>query len=182
MAHELMLPDSSWCCGAQNICELLLQGALLSLCYPGVVSYLLQVSLMDDQGNTKDDLGLPKGTDDAEKLAAQIKKDFDDGKELQVTVLKVRSRQPQTWCRLPVAAQGPGADHRAFHESCFSKCAHESPALRGSVTTWPPAALRSSRAARCGSASPSRLGVCACLDSLILLQQQTGCAAAAVKN
>ena len=29
---------------------------------------MLQVSLMDDQGNTKDDLGLPKGTDDAEKL------------------------------------------------------------------------------------------------------------------
>lgn len=55
------------------------------------MSPLLQVSLMDDQGNTKDDLGLPKGTDDAEKLAAQIKKDFDDGKELQVTVLKVGS-------------------------------------------------------------------------------------------
>ena len=59
---------------------------------------------MDDQGNTKDDLGLPKGTDDAEKLAAQIKKDFDDGKELQVTVLKVGSWQPQSWRRLSVAA------------------------------------------------------------------------------
>ena len=44
---------------------------------------------MDEGGNTKDDLGLPKGTDDAEKLADQIKKDFDDGKELVVTVLKV---------------------------------------------------------------------------------------------
>eukprot|EP00891_Asterochloris_glomerata_P005619 jgi/Astpho2/5619/Aster-02871 len=51
------------------------------------------VSLMDDQGNTKDDLGLPKGTDDAEKLAAQIKKDFDDGKELQVTVLKAMGEE-----------------------------------------------------------------------------------------
>lgn len=49
----------------------------------------LQLSLMDEGGNTKDDLGLPKGTDDAEKLADQIKKDFDDGKELVVTVLKV---------------------------------------------------------------------------------------------
>lgn len=44
---------------------------------------------MDEGGNTKDDLGLPKGTADAENLADQIKKDFDDGKELVVTVLKV---------------------------------------------------------------------------------------------
>ena len=85
-AHVLMLPELCWCCGAGAECttaHLLRLGALLSP--------LLQVSLMDDQGNTKDDLGLPKGTDDAEKLAAQIKKDFDDGKELQVTVLKVGS-------------------------------------------------------------------------------------------
>lgn len=45
---------------------------------------------MDENGNTKDDLSLPKGTDDAEKLAQQIKEDFDAGKELVVTVLKVR--------------------------------------------------------------------------------------------
>ena len=44
---------------------------------------------MDESGNTKDDLSLPKGTDDAEKLAQQIKADFDGGKELVVTVLKV---------------------------------------------------------------------------------------------
>ena len=50
---------------------------------------LVQLSLMDEGGNTKDDLGLPKGTDDAEKLADQIKQDFDDGKELVVTVVKV---------------------------------------------------------------------------------------------
>ena len=55
------------------------------------VQVWLQLSLMDEGGNTKDDLGLPKGTDDAEKLADQIKKDFDDGKELVVTVLKVGS-------------------------------------------------------------------------------------------
>ena len=47
---------------------------------------------MDEAGNTKDDLSLPKGTDDAEKLAQQIQEDFDAGKELVVTVLKVRSR------------------------------------------------------------------------------------------
>ena len=49
----------------------------------------LQLSLMDESGNTKDDLGLPKGTDDAEKLASQIQGDFAEGKELVVTVLKV---------------------------------------------------------------------------------------------
>ena len=52
---------------------------------------LVQVSLMDEAGNTKDDLSLPKGTDDAEKLAQQIQEDFDAGKELVVTVLKVCS-------------------------------------------------------------------------------------------
>lgn len=44
---------------------------------------------MDEAGNTKDDLSLPKGTDDAEKLAQQIQEDFEAGKELVVTVLKV---------------------------------------------------------------------------------------------
>lgn len=57
---------------------------------------------MDESGNTKDDLTLPKGTDDAEKLAVQLQEDFDSGKEIVVTVLKVSSRWPfqcQT-CRL----------------------------------------------------------------------------------
>lgn len=49
-----------------------------------------QVSLMTESGDTKDDLQLPSGTDDAEKLAQQIKADFDAGKELQVSVMKVR--------------------------------------------------------------------------------------------
>lgn len=51
------------------------------------------ISLMDDSGNTKDDLALPKGTDDAEKLAEQIQKDFDDGKELVVSVLKAMGEE-----------------------------------------------------------------------------------------
>ena len=45
---------------------------------------------MDEGGNTKDDLSLPKGTDDADKLADQIRADFEGGKELVVTVLKVQ--------------------------------------------------------------------------------------------
>ena len=44
---------------------------------------------MDDGGNNRDDLTLPKGTSDAEALAKQLKDDFENGKELVVTVLKV---------------------------------------------------------------------------------------------
>lgn len=44
---------------------------------------------MLEDGSTKDDLGLPRGTDDSEKLAVQIKEEFDSGKELILTVLKV---------------------------------------------------------------------------------------------
>ena len=50
---------------------------------------------MDEAGNQKDDLSLPKGTDDSEKLAAQIQEDFDAGKELVLTVLMVRRRSWQ---------------------------------------------------------------------------------------
>lgn len=45
---------------------------------------------MDDKGNTREDLKLPTGTEEAEKLALQLKNDFADGKELVVGVLKVR--------------------------------------------------------------------------------------------
>jgi len=51
------------------------------------------LSLMDESGNTKDDLSLPKGTDDAEKLAKQIKEEFDEGKELVVSVLKAMGEE-----------------------------------------------------------------------------------------
>ena len=50
---------------------------------------------MDDNGNNRDDLTLPKGTSDAESLAKQLKDDFDNGKELVVTVLKVRTHNTQ---------------------------------------------------------------------------------------
>jgi translation initiation factor 5A len=58
---------------------------------------LLQVSLMDDAGNTKDDLKLPP----EEELAAQIKSGFDEGKELVVTVLK--SMGEEMLCAVKVA-------------------------------------------------------------------------------
>ena len=45
---------------------------------------------MDESGNTKDDLKLPTGTDDAEKLAEQLQAEFESGKEIAVTVLKAR--------------------------------------------------------------------------------------------
>ncbi|KAI8112363.1 hypothetical protein M9434_003686 [Picochlorum sp. BPE23] len=44
-------------------------------------------SLMTDSGDTKDDLSLPKGTDELDKLAEQIQADFDEGKEVVVSVL-----------------------------------------------------------------------------------------------
>ena len=46
---------------------------------------------MDEAGNTKDDLKLPSGTDEAEKLARDLADEFEDGKELVVTVIKVRA-------------------------------------------------------------------------------------------
>ncbi len=48
-----------------------------------------QVSLMDEGGSTRDDLRLPTGTDELEKLAVQLKADFSEGKEIIVSVLKV---------------------------------------------------------------------------------------------
>ena len=45
---------------------------------------------MDDNGNQREDLRMPSGTDDAEKLAKNLQADFDAGKDLIVTVLKVQ--------------------------------------------------------------------------------------------
>jgi translation initiation factor 5A len=44
---------------------------------------------MDEGGSTREDLKLPTGTDELDKLAGQIKADFAEGKEVIVTVLKV---------------------------------------------------------------------------------------------
>eukprot|EP01026_Neomeris_dumetosa_P010028 TRINITY_DN13639_c0_g1_i1.p3 TRINITY_DN13639_c0_g1~~TRINITY_DN13639_c0_g1_i1.p3 ORF type:complete len:164 (-),score=25.87 TRINITY_DN13639_c0_g1_i1:452-943(-) len=45
------------------------------------------VSLMTESGDTRDDLTLPSQTDEDVKLADQLKNDFEEGKELVVTVL-----------------------------------------------------------------------------------------------
>ena len=47
---------------------------------------------MMENGDTRDDLTLPGGTDEYDRLAKQIKEDFEEGKELIVTVLKVRDQ------------------------------------------------------------------------------------------
>jgi len=51
------------------------------------------VSLMAENGDTREDLSLPKGTDDSEKLAASIKEQFANGQELVVTVLKAMGEE-----------------------------------------------------------------------------------------
>lgn len=48
------------------------------------------VSLMDESGETRDDLKMPENDDD---LAAKIRKDFDDGKDLVVTVQKAMGEE-----------------------------------------------------------------------------------------
>ncbi|KAG1665640.1 hypothetical protein FOA52_011234 [Chlamydomonas sp. UWO 241] len=46
------------------------------------------VSLMLENGDTRDDLALPSGTEDADKLAKDLKIDFEEGREILVTVTK----------------------------------------------------------------------------------------------
>ena len=69
---------------------------------------------MDEAGNTKDDLSLPKGTDDAEKLAQPIEEDFAAGKELVVTVLKVGSSLEEYSLELMQHCQNMGYQASAF--------------------------------------------------------------------
>ena len=78
------------------------------------------VSLMDDAGNTKDDITLPKGTDEAEKLAASIRADFDAGKELVVSVQAVSERAQRVQRNMHSAAQHAHlkAQHREQHGGC----------------------------------------------------------------
>lgn len=52
-----------------------------------------QVSLMAENGDTREDLALPKGTDDADKLAEQIREGFAAGQELVVSVLKAMGEE-----------------------------------------------------------------------------------------
>ena len=63
-----------------NVLMLLPSALLLSL-------FIQQLSLMDDKGDTREDLKLPSGHDDADKLASQIQAMYDEGKELVLTLL-----------------------------------------------------------------------------------------------
>lgn len=58
------------------------------------------VTLMDDAGNTREDLSLPKGTDELEKVSEQINDAFGDGKELTVQVLKAMNEECIMTCKV----------------------------------------------------------------------------------
>lgn len=94
---------------------------------------------MTEGGDTKDDLQLPSGTDEAEKLAVQMKADFDAGKELVVSVMKVRGGEGvsaggrllvcnASWCAnhgshaLPAAAHVVPSRRCAALHSCICTC------------------------------------------------------------
>lgn len=53
---------------------------------------------MEENGSTRDDLKLPTGTDEADKLAVTLKDEFAEGKEIVVTVLKVRAMPTEAGC------------------------------------------------------------------------------------
>lgn len=48
---------------------------------------------MMENGDTREDLTLPKGTDEADKLAESIKEQFAAGQELVVSVLKAMGEE-----------------------------------------------------------------------------------------
>ena len=48
---------------------------------------------MLENGDTREDLTLPKGTEDAEKLAEQLKSMHAEGQELVVSVLKAMGEE-----------------------------------------------------------------------------------------
>lgn len=50
-------------------------------------------TLMLENGDTREDLMLPKGTEELEKLAEQIKEQFAAGQELVVGVLKAMGEE-----------------------------------------------------------------------------------------
>ena len=51
------------------------------------------LSLMADDGSTKDDLKLPSGSDDSNKLAEEIQKEFDAEKDLVLNVLSAMGEE-----------------------------------------------------------------------------------------
>ncbi|WIA28315.1 hypothetical protein OEZ86_010866 [Tetradesmus obliquus] len=77
--YEDMMP-SSHNCDVPNISRV--EYTLLDINEEGFVT------LMAENGDTREDLTLPKGTEDNEKLAAQLREQFSGGNELIVSVLK----------------------------------------------------------------------------------------------
>eukprot|EP00877_Chromochloris_zofingiensis_P013379 jgi/Chrzof1/8295/Cz03g05070.t1 len=51
------------------------------------------VTLMAENGDTREDLSLPKGTDESDKLAEQIRDMYSNGQELVVSVLKAMGEE-----------------------------------------------------------------------------------------
>jgi len=51
----------------------------------------VQTTLMLENGTTREDMKLPSGTDDYEKLAEVLVEEVKAEKDIQVTVLKVRT-------------------------------------------------------------------------------------------
>ncbi|KAG2431641.1 hypothetical protein HYH02_013218 [Chlamydomonas schloesseri] len=51
------------------------------------------VSMMDESGNTRDDLFLPTGTDENDKLAEIMKDHWSNDKEMAITVLKAMGQE-----------------------------------------------------------------------------------------
>ncbi|PNW86833.1 hypothetical protein CHLRE_02g097400v5 [Chlamydomonas reinhardtii] len=51
------------------------------------------VSMMDESGNTRDDMFLPTGTDESDKLAEIMKEHWANDKEMAVTVVKAMGQE-----------------------------------------------------------------------------------------
>lgn len=58
------------------------------------------VTLMDDNGNTREDLQLPKGTEDLEKVADAIKDNHANGEEIIVVVTKALGEEMILQCKV----------------------------------------------------------------------------------
>jgi len=51
------------------------------------------VSLMDANGNTKDDLALPSSTDELDKLSTDIRLAFEEGRDIMLTILSAMGEE-----------------------------------------------------------------------------------------
>jgi len=56
------------------------------------------LSLLTAEGEPKDDLNLPSGTDDADKLAIEIKKMFEEGKGIRVVTMTAIGQESVCGC------------------------------------------------------------------------------------